>query len=198
MNRKVNAEFEFSIAKAELENLSSSMEFDMPDHPMTWDPDSIDPPDLPYPEGWENPGEVSAIYLVLDTSFVANPTGNVSTSKELDNEFEMLKTDAIREKVASISCAYDPVLFCDLLDDNIALSKLLAEVGRTTVKQQDPEFVMDIWDQCESVGAGSGYMDALPSASHAENPKGVDSELLQKIWRIDSDTAKRTINTTTQ
>ena len=41
-------------------------------------------------------------------------------------------------------------------------------------------------------------MGAFASASHAENPKGVDAELLQKIWRIDSDTAKRTIKTTTQ
>ena len=57
---------------------------------------------------------------------------------------------------------------------------------------------MDIWDQCESVGAGSDYMDSFSSSSHAENPKGVDAELLQKIWIIDSDTAKRTINTTTQ
>ena len=41
-------------------------------------------------------------------------------------------------------------------------------------------------------------MDAFASASHAEKPKGADAELLQKIWRIDSDTEKLTINTTTQ
>ena len=41
-------------------------------------------------------------------------------------------------------------------------------------------------------------MDAFTSAYHAEKSKGVDNELLQKIWRIDSDTAKHTINTTTQ
>ena len=110
----------------------------------------------------------------------------------------MFKKDAIRTEVASISCAYDPVLFCDLLDDNIAFSKYLASVGSTTVKQQDPDFDMDIWDQCESIGAGSGSMDAFASASHAENPKGVDAELLQKIWRIVSETSKHKINTTTQ
>ena len=49
VNRKVNAEFEFSVAESKLEKLSSNMEFDMPDHPMTWDPDFIDPPDLPQP-----------------------------------------------------------------------------------------------------------------------------------------------------
>ena len=47
VNRKVNAELEFPVAEAELENLSLSMEYDMPDHRMNWDPDSIDPPDLP-------------------------------------------------------------------------------------------------------------------------------------------------------
>ena len=41
---------------------------------------------------------------------------------------------------------------------------------------------MDIWDQYESVGAGTGYIKAFTSASHAENPKGVNAELLQKIW----------------
>ena len=109
-----------------------------------------------------------------------------------------VQTDAIRADVASISCTYDPVLFCDLLDNNIAFYKFLAAVGSTTVKQQNSDFVMDIWDQCESVGAGTGYMDAFTSASHAETLNGVDAELLNKIWRIDSDTDKIKINTTTQ
>ena len=93
----------------------------------------------------------------------------------------MFKTDDFRTEAASISCAYDPVLFCDLLDDNITLFKFSAAVGSTKVKQQYPDCVMDNWYQCESVGSGSGYMDAFISASHSENPKGVDAELLQKI-----------------
>ena len=83
VNTEANAEFEFSVAETELENLSSSMEFDMPYHPMIWDSDYIEPPELPHPEGWEKPREVSAIDLVLDTYLVANPTGNVSTSKDV-------------------------------------------------------------------------------------------------------------------
>ena len=35
------------------------------------------------------------------------------------------------------------------------------------------------------------------SASYAGKPSGVSTELLQKRWRIDSETAKRTIKTTT-
>ena len=91
-----------------------------------------------------NQPRVSAIDLVLDTSLVANPTGNVSTSKELDNECAMFKTDAIRADVASISCAYDPILFYDLLDNKIALSKFSAAVDSTTAKQQDTDCDMDI------------------------------------------------------
>ena len=55
-----------------------------------------------------------------------------------------VQKDAITAEVGSISCAYDPVLFCDLFDDNIALSKLSAAFGSTTVKQQDPHCEMDI------------------------------------------------------
>ena len=52
---------------------------------MTWDPDSIEPPDLSHPEGWANPIEVSEIHLVLNTSLVENPKRNVIISKEMDN-----------------------------------------------------------------------------------------------------------------
>ena len=114
-----------------------------------------------------NQPRVSEIDLVLDTSLVANPTGNVCTSKELDNECAMFKTDAIRVEVASIICAYDPLLFCDLLDDNIVLSKLSAAVGSTTVKQQDPECVVDIWYQYESVGAGLPAVREIGRASYS-------------------------------
>ena len=41
-------------------------------------------------------------------------------------------------------------------------------------------------------------MYAFASATHAEKPKGVDAKLIQNIWKIDSDTAKLTIKTTTQ
>ena len=41
-------------------------------------------------------------------------------------------------------------------------------------------------------------MDAFASATHAEKLKGVDAELLQNIWWIDLEIAKRTIKTATQ
>ena len=56
---------------------------------------------------------------------VAYPANNARIELEFRDECEAFKQDAIRSKVASVSCAYDPVLFCDTLDDNIALSKFL-------------------------------------------------------------------------
>ena len=41
-------------------------------------------------------------------------------------------------------------------------------------------------------------MIGFASATHAEKRKGVSPELLEKIWRIDNKTAKKTIRTTTQ
>ena len=51
----------------------------------------------------------------------------------------MFKADLIQAEVASTSCCYDPEVFCDLLDDNLALSKLSAAVGSTTSVSDDPD-----------------------------------------------------------
>ena len=62
---------------------------------------------------------------------------------------------------------------------------------------------MDLWyspqdSDCEYLDSITKFMDAFASATHAEKPKGVDAELLQNIWWIDLETAKRTIKTATQ
>ena len=62
---------------------------------------------------------------------------------------------------------------------------------------------MDLWDSlqdpdCEYLGSIKNFTNDFASATHDEKPKGVDAKLLQNIWRIDSETEKRTIKTTTQ
>ena len=62
--------------------------------------------------------------------------------------------DAIQAEVASMSYAYEPVLYCDLLDDHTTLSKFLTAVGSTTARDQDPDSMIDSQDVdpgCESV-----------------------------------------------
>ena len=46
--------------------------------------------------------------------------------------------------------------------------------------------------------ASDKIMNAFSSAMHTKTPKQVSAELLDNIWRIDPETAKRTIRTTTQ
>ena len=171
-----------------------------------------DCPPLPQPDSWDHaidiqsvhqlPGVISAIDSVIETSVLVEGSGAPKTSEEHDDDCELFRMDAIRAEVASVSCTYDPVLFCDLLDDNIALSKFATAVGSTTAKYQDPDSVIDFWDDpepnVEHISEGSALMDVFASATHAEKPKGVNAELLQKIWRIDEKTAKRTIDATTQ
>ena len=153
--------------------------------------------------GWNKTGEISAIDSILNTSTVAYWANDARTELELSDECETFKQDAIISELAYISCAYDPVLFFDLLDDKIALSKFSTAVGSTSAILKDPESVMDLWDSprypdCEYLGSIKKFMDAFTSATHAENPKEVDSKLLQIFWQINSETAKRTIKTTTQ
>ena len=64
----------------------------------------------------------------------------------MSNECEAIKQDAIRSEVAYASCAYDPVLFCDILDDKVALPKFSTAVGSTTDSLKYPDSVMDSWD----------------------------------------------------
>ena len=69
-------------------------------------------------------------------------------------------------------------------------------VGSTTAVPEDPDCV--IFECQEAVGGFADNFTAAADAAHAEKPKGVSADLLQKIWRIDNDTAKRTIGKTTQ
>ena len=107
--------------------------------PTKWadsDPDSI----------LQLPVIISAVDSVIETSAVTVETKDCRTSEELETDCELFKMDAIQAEVASMSCAYDPVLFCDLLDEQIALSKFSAAAGSTTARHQDPDSVIEFWE----------------------------------------------------
>ena len=138
---------------------------------------------------WNKTGEISGIYSILNTSIVAYRSKNARTELELRNECEAFKQYAIRYDVASVSCAYYPVLFCDILDDNISLAKFSNAVGIMIPIPKYPDIVMDLWDSpqdpdCESLGSIHKFLDAFAIPTHAEKPKVVDAELFQNIWRI--------------
>ena len=78
--------------------------------------------------GWNKTGKISVIDSILDTSMVAYHANDARTELELSNECEAFKQNSIRYELASGSCAYDSVFFCDILDDNITLSKFSTDV----------------------------------------------------------------------
>ena len=132
---------------------------------------------------------------------VVSRADNARTHDELSNERLVFKADPIRSDVASIIIVFDPEVFCDLLDDQISLSKFSSAVGSTTGNPQNPdcEILENTQDtDCEMLDASDKMMNGFSSATHAEKPKGVSAELLENIWRIDPETAKRTIRTKTQ
>ena len=69
-------------------------------------------------------------------------SGVPKTSAEFGNDCELFRMNAMRAEVDSVSRAYDPILYCYLLDDTIALSKFSSARGSTTLKLQDPDSVI--------------------------------------------------------
>ena len=180
---KANANFELAVAEAQLADFVSDDSTFEPPSPVDWSMNML--PNIPQPREWTDsepesilqiPVIISAVDSVIDTSGVAVEKKDCRTSEELETDCELFKLDPIRAEVASMSCAYDPVLFCHLLDEQIALSKFSAAVGSATVRHQDPNSVIDFWEDPAVTNK-----EACVGASHAEKPKGVDAELLQKI-----------------
>ena len=96
----------------------------------------------------------------------------------------------MRVQVALVSGAYDPEIFCKMINEQVATSKFSAAEGSTMANPQDPDR--------EILYATEQEMRGFASATHTEKQKGVSPELLEKILRIDNSTAKRTIHTTNQ
>ena len=53
--------------------------------------------------------------------------GVPNTIAEFDNVCELFRMDAMRTEIASVSCTYDPILFCDLLLSLNSLQPLVAQ-----------------------------------------------------------------------
>ena len=81
--------------------------------------------------------------------------------------------------MASTSCCYYPEVFCNLIDDNMALSKFSAAVESITSVPEDPDYV--IFECNKAVGGFSGGFAASASAAHAKKPKGGTAELFKKL-----------------
>ena len=131
-----------------------------------------------------------AVDTVISSYHISTCADSARPDAQLLEEQIKFKYDPIWEQVADVSCVLDPEVLCNILDEQLSLLQLSAEVESIVANPQ----VSD----CVIFYASEDFTDVFASATHAENPKGVSVDLLSKIWRIDYETTKGTIKTTTQ
>ena len=130
--------------------------------------------------------------------------------------------DNIHAVLSSISSIYDPVKLHGKLLERRNVGVFAASIGSTTVGSTSP-YVLDVdtidsendseinndknndatvteWDH-DLIDKMDINLDAMISsvgATTATKPKGVTAKHLSKVWRIDTKTAKKTLDVTTQ
>ena len=70
--------------------------------------------------------------IILSNLVVSSWADNACKDDELSDERLEFKSDPIRAEVDSMGSVLDPEVSCDLLDDQIALSKFSGAVRRNT------------------------------------------------------------------
>ena len=112
--------------------------------------------------------------------------------------------DQVSAIISSVSNTLDPQSFYDALETQTAVSKLKMLVGATSIIE--PEEVDDLWSNEEpwnvtiDISSLEKMVDDLDKevGATATRASGVTPERLSKIWSIDIETAKRTIDLTSQ
>ena len=93
----------------------------------------------------------------------------------------MRDDDYMQAGIADLTACFDEELLRRAVTERAAKSKVAMEAG--SIKLDDVSEDESIFQS---------------SAAHAETPMGVTAEQLSKVWRISEETAKRTLNVTTQ
>ena len=100
----------------------------------------------------------------------------------------------------SVSSVLDPATLASSLSERGEIGRFMASIGSTNAVDCDYLFdIAESLDTNEPVCIGEIDLDPFfVSSAHADRPKGVSAEQLSKVWRIDLETAKRTLEVTTQ
>ena len=95
--------------------------------------------------------------------------------------------DEIMANLSSINSTLDPTMFARMLSDRAARSKFAMSIGSASTRHGLTE-IDDLFE------------DPLieVQALHAESPQGLKPQDLAKVWKIDIEAARRTLEITTQ
>ena len=99
-------------------------------------------------------------------------------------------------QLSSVSSTLDPGTFASNLNERLAYSKFGMSVGSMNgaTEIDDDLFI----DEPTMGNIELSNMEANIDATHAETPKGISPKELAKVWRIDLETAKKTLEVTSQ
>ena len=101
-----------------------------------------------------------------------------------------------RVEVASVSTVLDPAIFLELLNAKAAE----AQFGQAAGAMFKPDDACGLFE--ESIAdlqvAAISASKASAGATHAAPPKGVSAETISKVFRVDHETAKKTLDANTQ
>ena len=113
----------------------------------------------------ETSGDVLEEYkdAILSTSAVGSCVEDTRSGEKVNEVNVFLEEDVMRLQVALASGAYDPEIFCKMINDQVTTSKFLASVGSTMANPQDPDW--------EIFYANEQEMRGFATATHAEKSK---------------------------
>ena len=84
---------------------------------------------------------------IIDSSHIATIADNAGSDEELTKDRIKLKSDLIRAQVANVSSVLDSEVLCDLLYEQITLSKFSGALSSiTTSNPQDPDYNLEVLD----------------------------------------------------
>ena len=112
--------------------------------------------------------------------------------------------DQVGTIISSVSNTLDPLSFYDALETNAIVKKLKMSIGATgIISSEKPDGLWtsgEPWHVTIDISSLETMVDDLESEVSAAigHTKGVTPERLSKIWLIDIETAKRTIDLTSQ
>ena len=119
-----------------------------------------------------------------------------------------LTQDEVMTKLSSVNAALDLILFADKVYNEAVLSKFKMSIGATRAIPPDEtdnlwcdeamSFEVDLNDDESLLEELEDVLNTADVAGVSSRSRGVEPEYLSKIWGIDVETAKRTIDITTQ
>ena len=116
--------------------------------------------------------------------------------------------DEVRTKLASVNAALDPILFTEAVHNEAAISKFKMPIGNTSALPPDEvddlwcdeplSFHVDLNDLQSSLRDLGEQLSQSNVSAVGTSSRGVSPKHLSKLWGIDVETAKRTIDITSQ